>query len=155
MATFPSAGDRIRRLAVFTSSGTWTAPVGVTYAIARIIGGGGGGGSQASTSGTAGGASSVFGTSAAGGSAGSSLSGGTVTIVAGSAGVGPGEGAKSSGLSTGTNDFPGMNGGDGGDLRIGATVVAGTGYPVVIGAGGTGGYNGANGRVEIEYEVAG
>ena len=32
----------IRKVETFTSSGTWTVPTGVTYAIANMIGGGGG-----------------------------------------------------------------------------------------------------------------
>jgi len=47
-----------KKIAQFSSSGTWTVPAGVTYAIAHIISGGGGGASESNNA-TAGGDSSV------------------------------------------------------------------------------------------------
>jgi hypothetical protein len=47
-----------KKIAQFSSSGTWTVPAGVTYAIAHITSGGGGGANQTNNA-TAGGDSSV------------------------------------------------------------------------------------------------
>jgi len=55
--TWKSIGA-MKKIASFPSSGTWTVPAGVTYAIAHIISGGGGGSNETNNA-TAGGDSSV------------------------------------------------------------------------------------------------
>jgi len=50
--------NKMKKIAQFPSSGTWTVPAGVTYAIAHITSGGGGGANETNNA-TAGGDSSV------------------------------------------------------------------------------------------------
>lgn len=151
-----------RRVTYFTSSGTFTPPAGVTYAVAHIRGGGGGIGNG--TNAGAGGSSSV------------AFASGTVTADGGTAtnfnftgGGAPterlkvtppansGQGGAMHGAWVDGASSP-SKGGDGGYIVAGAAVTAGTGITVTVGAGGTAGtYSsqtgvaGATGFVWIEY----
>ena len=51
-----SVGGGWNNMEVFTSSGTWTQPAGVTQVFVKVVGGGGGGGAGSSTAGAGGGA---------------------------------------------------------------------------------------------------
>jgi len=140
----------------FTTSGTFTPPAGVTYAIAHITAGGGGIGQASSGSG---GSSSV------------AFAGGTVTatggtamnsgaaFVAGNAVTPPansGQGATFLGNSGGTTTV-GSSSNNGAHIVAGGAVTPGTGITVTVGAGGVAGTGngaaGASGYVWIEYEV--
>lgn len=147
----------VKNVAAFTSSGTWTVPTGVTYAVANIRAGGGGVGD---TGAGAGGNSSV------------AFAGGTVTATGGGASnanlpysaVVSGTRAANSGQGAFRSVFRGAdvsnsavhNGGDGAYVVAGGAVTAGASITITIGAGGTAGTNGlagASGYVWIEYEV--
>jgi hypothetical protein len=155
---------------IFTSSGTFTVPAGVTSVRVALIGGGGGGGSSTGTYGVAGGSSSFGSYCTAGGGGpghtqpgdGGSASGGTLNISgnAGSQSVdgGGGAGGKPSGFVEG-QDYYGRGGagageGDGGGsggycveyitgLTPGATI------SVTVGAGGAGGTGVSSGNSGI------
>lgn len=131
-STFSAKASTID-IQTFTSSGTWTKPVGVKYVLVACLGGGGGGGSGrkgASLSTRCGG----------GGGAGSCLTVGqfsatllgneTVTVGAGGAG-GAGQTTDStngnSGSSGGTSSFGSFLKGVGGNLGAGGTGVGGNG----------------------------
>lgn len=165
----PGISSRRQKCDVFKTSGTWTCPAGVTYAIAHLIGGGGGGiggGSTTQTNPGAGGTSSALGGSAGGGTAGGTsmpLSASGVNGASGAANTAQGgQGGiclpPSGSITYRTND--GMNGAS---LFYGATVTPGTGYTVTVGDGGTAGTGtgtytmtggaGGSGLVEIWYEV--
>lgn len=158
IATLEAAGSPMKKVAAFTSSGTWTVPSGVTYAIAHIRGGGGGAGR--SSTGGQGGTSSV------------AFAGGTVTAVGGNPGIqsrqnayvynevsrsgntNSGAGAHYASGSDGpyTNQEPGF---DGVYIVAGDDVTPGASITVTVGAGGTagtGGANGGSGYVWIEYQ---
>lgn len=98
-ASLPAAGGGFTNIVVFTSSGTWTIPAGVTKAKVTVVGAGGGGGSGFTSSGSHG----------TGGSAGGAaiivreLVGATASIVIGSGGGG------------GDGTFGGTAGGAGGN----------------------------------------
>lgn len=145
----------IKKVARFTSSGSWTVPTGVTYAIAHILGGGGGGGGGASyQNGSTGGTSSVAfasGTvSAPGGKGGQGTNSSRTegaTIGAGSANSGRG-GPGCSGVSGDCNGF------DAQWIVAGADVTPAASITVTVGAGGAAGNGGAaggTGYVWIEY----
>jgi hypothetical protein len=144
--------SKMTKVAAFTTSGTWTVPAGVTYAVAHMRGGGGG---------------ANFGTGNAnqGGTSSVAFSGGTVEA-SGGAGV-------QSAISGGTtaSSVPATNSGDGGHIsqlngygpgqfkgQRGAYIVAGdtvtpaASITVTVGAGGTGHSTGAAGYVWIEYQ---
>lgn len=148
---------------LFTTSGSWTCPVGTTYAIATILAGGGGGGGNYTSSnpvpGSFGGHSSAFGTTASGGMYGLNFFvsfGTTAPSSPNNSGLG-GRGAHRNGNSL---ERAG-SGGDGTLLVIGKTVVPNTVYPVIVGAGGSGGGSdasafggtGGSGYVYISYKV--
>jgi hypothetical protein len=153
IAQLEAAGSPIVKVAAFTSSGTWTVPSGVTYAIAHILGGGGGGGTR-DNNGSAGGDSSV------------AFAGGTVTA-GGGAGA-PATGSQgASGLASspansgigGISNSGGGGGKNGGLIVAGDTVTPGASITVTVGAGGADGggpYNpggdGGSGYVWIEYQ---
>lgn len=144
-----------RRVDIFTASGTWTCPTGVTYAIAHIRAGGGGGGGTTNSS--AGGNSSALGTTATGGRAQSrayDLGFAGVNSPANS-GRGGSPGAGSPAFSN-NGARQGLPGGDGTYLVVGSVVTPGTNYTITVGAGGSGGTDGGaggSGAVWIEYEV--
>jgi hypothetical protein len=139
-----------KKIATFTSSGTWTVPAGVTYAIAHMMGGGGGIGTG--TTGANGGDSSVAfasGTVTALGLA-KALGGNSGSLtVAGAANTGQNAqhfNTGISGLASGaaTNTY----------IVAGAAVTPAASITVTVGAGGasgTGGSTGGSGYVYIEY----
>jgi hypothetical protein len=151
IATLEAAGSPIVKVAAFTSSGSWTVPAGVTYAVAHIRGGGGGTGLSSGTGGT----SSV------------AFSGGTVSAVGGGpitasmvniASLGQ-AGAANSGNGAhhqeSLNAYAFAAAQDGAYLVAGDTVTAGASITVTVGAGGTAGTNsfaGGSGYVWIEYQ---
>lgn len=137
-----SAGGGFSNLVVFTSSGTWTVPSGVTKCKVTVVGAGGGG--PRSANGSAQGLS--------GGGAGGAaikvltLSGGSATITVGSGGSGggydggPGSGGGSSSFIYGATTLTG-NGGSGGgysDQEGGAGGTASGGDINITGGGGSG-----------------
>jgi len=153
---YVSAVQYQRRVELFTASGTFTPPAGVTYAIAYIRGGGG---SVGTASNEAGGNSSVAFASgtvtATGGAAAPTMFAfGNYRVTAGTANSG--QGAKGNQFRTAdVGDSSVTFGGDGAYVVSGAAVTAGTGITVTVGAGGTAGTNGAaggSGVVWIEYD---
>ena len=141
-----------KKIAAFTSSGTWTVPAGVTYAIAHMMGGGGGSGG---------------GTSASNGSPSSvAFAGGTVSAPGGRkltsnlAGALVGEaGPANSGASATGNDNGAASTSTGGQsgpfIVAGDDVTPAASITVTVGAGGTAGTAsgkaGGSGYVYIEY----
>ena len=139
----------------FTTSGTWTVPAGVTYAVAHIRAGGGGAGSA---SGGAGGTSSV------------AFAGGTVSATGGNplnqsavtdnpitfAGVAnSGEGAYYNASLAGDTRTTGGQAGNGAYIVAGAAVTPAASITVTVGAGGVAGTTGSaggSGYVYIEYQ---
>ena len=160
IAQLEAAGSPIVKVARFTSSGTWTVPSGVTYAVAHILGGGGGvrvnGGSA-----SAGGSSSVAfasGTVTANGgnplaitgSGGNVLGPGTYAGVDNSGHGAAGWGGKATSSENGRAE-------DGALIVAGADVTPAASITVTVGAGGTasGGDSaaaGGSGYVWIEYQ---
>lgn len=140
------------RVDAFTSSGTWTVPAGVTYAVAHIRAGGGGLGSS----------------SGVGGNSSVAFAGGTVTAIGGNnvgnpgiAGVNTAGQANSGQGATGDIDI-GIRGfarmaSDGAYVVSGGAVTAGASITVTVGAGGAAGgaagAAGGSGYVWIEYFV--
>ena len=153
IAQLEAAGSPIVKVAAFTSSGTWTVPSGVTYAVAHILGGGGGGGTR-DNNGSAGGDSSV------------AFAGGTVTAGGGAGAPATGSqgasGLASSPANSGIGGISNSGGGGGKDgalIVAGDTVTPGASITVTVGAGGADGggpYNpggdGGSGYVWIEYQ---
>jgi hypothetical protein len=145
-----NAGGAVK-VARFTTSGTWTVPAGVTYAVAYIRAGGGGVGTAASGTG---GTSSV------------AFAGGTVSATGGiglnaqqisntAAGTdNSGLGAKALWTSINVSNA-GWSAQDGALITAGATVTPAASITVTVGAGGvagTGGAAGGTGYVYIEYQ---
>jgi len=138
-----------KKIAAFTSSGTWTVPTGVTYAIAHMLGGGAGVGQ--SLTGTDGSDSSV------------AFSGGTVTSKGGTksqfnttASHAVAAAANSGRSASITSDASGSPyfGSDSQWGVAGAAVTPAASITVTVGAGGTAGTSGAaggSGYVYIEY----
>jgi hypothetical protein len=143
-------------VATFTTSGTWTVPTGVTYAIAYIRAGGGGVGSAAS--GTGGTSSVAF----AGGTV-SAVGGVGVNVFAptiGNSQAGPtNSGSGATLFAYGTGSFYGEGGGqaqNGALITAGGAVTAGASITITVGAAGaagTGGAAGGSGYIYITYEV--
>jgi hypothetical protein len=159
-----SNGSGFSNIQVFTSSGTFTVPTGITKVKATVVGGGGGGGGSSGGGGAAGGASIeiisgltpgntvtvTVGTGGAGGAANGSTNGGTGNTSSFGAFCSATGGAG--GVATGalTNALGGI--GSGGDLNIrggpGVAVLAIYGCPLtyaganggnsILGGGGTG-----------------
>ena len=142
-----------KKIAAFTSSGTWTVPAGVTYAIAHMRGGGGGIGT--SRGGTGGSSSVAFaaGTVTADGGIGARL----FTVSNGSVNAGAtnsGHGATGGGNSS--SEGHGQSAQDGAFIVQGADVTPAASITVTVGAAGTAGGSGAaggSGYVYIEYYV--
>lgn len=140
-------------VASFTSSGTWTVPAGVTYAIAYMTGGGGG--ASVSGAGTGGTSSVAFagGTVSALGGApfnnGIGAPGGTV----GTANSGKGSRAEYVWSGAAYTTLGGNNAQDGATIVAGGAVTPAATITVTVGAGGTGTIAGGTGFVYIEYEV--
>ena len=152
----PTKGNM--RVDRFTTSGTFTPPAGVTYAVAHIRGGGGGiGGDTGPTGGTSSVAFASGTVSCAGGS------GMTLPITNQTmAGTNGPANSGMSGASTGYHNSLGLSTGQGGNMNsgeivAGADVTAGVGITVTIGAGGIGtgaaASTGGTGYVWIEYLV--
>ena len=154
IATLEAAGSPIVKVAAFTSSGTWTVPAGVTYAVAHIRGGGGGC-NDSTSNGTAGGNSSV------------AFSGGTVTALGGlgmaTAMIPPATNSAHAGNNTGQGGIVavansvadvgvGVSAYAGAEIVAGDTVTPAASITVTVGAGGTGTANGGSGYVWIEYQ---
>ena len=148
--------SRMKNVATFTASGSWTVPAGVTYAIAYIRAGGGGVGTASAG---AGGTSSV------------AFAGGTISATGGVAvnhGVNVGVVTAAGQANSGNgalfiNDISGATpktaiaGGvtNGALITAGGSVTAGASITITVGAGGvagTGGSAGGTGYVYIEYQ---
>ena len=156
IAQLEAAGSPIVKVAAFTSSGSWTVPAGVTYAIAHILGGGGGGGAQTVGGAGAGGDSSV------------AFASGTVTALGGQEGMATQVGGNSTTFDEPNNSGRGgksnerangsCTGGDAQWIVAGAAVTPAASITVTVGAGGTGGTgglaggDGGSGYVWIEYQ---
>jgi len=146
----------IKKVARFASSGSWTVPAGVTYAIAHIRGGGGG----ASNSTTAnGGSSSVAfasGTITAAGGVGitgNRTYGGSPSYHSANGAANSGKGGFMMTQSTSAADQQyAVIGADGSEVVAGATVTPAASITVTVGAGGnTSRADGGSGYVWIEY----
>lgn len=156
IAQLEAAGSPIVKVAAFTSSGTWTVPAGVTYAVAHILGGGGG--CHQSGTATTGGTSSVAfasGTVSGDGGPGLNLSADftnlVITTAAGAANSG--RGAHTHVENSGNNSITTYGQGqDASYVVAGASVTAGASIAVTVGAGGTGSASGGSGYVWIEYQ---
>ena len=156
IAQLEAAGSPIVKVAAFTSSGTWTVPAGVTYAVAHIRGGGGG-----ITTG-------ITATQGDGGDSSVAFSGGTITAEGGGGilivgqntynghAAGPPNSGQGATGTAGANAYSsGGNGADGAYIVAGDTVTPGASVSVTVGAGGTAGSVGAaggSGYVWIEYQ---
>ena len=150
----------VKKVDRFTSSGTWTVPTGVTYAIAHIRGGGGNVRINGGTTGQGGSSSVAFasGTVTATGGNGVYISGSGGNIVGGGAVAGQansghgahGWGGKATSSENGQAE-------DGALIVAGAAVTPAASITVTVGAGGTGsggdaGADGGSGYVWIEYQ---
>ena len=141
----------VTNVEAFTTSGTFTPPAGVTYAIAHIRAGGGGISTGAGTGGTSSVAFASGTVSATGGA--------PMTTAVNSAATTQNAGAANSGNgaqgidSSATFATRAQNGAY---VVAGAAVIPGSGITVTVGAGGTAGTNGSaggSGYVWIEYQV--
>lgn len=162
---------------VFTSSGTWTCPAGITKALITVVGAGGGGGQSSGASGSGGTTSFVGPTtiSASGGGGGNAATGGGTggigssgdLNIRGSRGVSNGSGPFGNGGSSYYSGFTAydaagtLGGGGGGTITGGGgggggaaikqftTLTPGTAYTVTIGAGGSAGTSGFAGGAGV------
>jgi hypothetical protein len=153
---FISSGSSMQtQVTAFTSSGTFTPPTGVTYAVAYIRAGGGGAGAAASGTGGTSSVAFASGTVTATGGAGVNLSSGSSNIaVAGT--LNSGQGATVHRADSATVASINVSAPDGALITAGAAVIPGTGITVTVGAGGTAGTLGAaggSGYVYLEFQV--
>jgi hypothetical protein len=151
-----NAGGAVK-VATFTSSGTWTVPTGVTYAVAYILAGGGGTGLN-TTAGNGGTSSVAF----AAGTV--SATGGTKGGIANTTGalyhavgvVNSGQGGLTSGdNATSADTALQYRAQDGALITAGGVVSPAASITVTVGAGGTAGTSGiagGTGYVYIEYQ---
>jgi len=142
--TFQDAGGGggLQSVQVFTASGTWTKPAGITKVKVTVVGGGGGGGTANITS-------RIGGSGAAGGTAiefidVSSTSSETVTIGAGGTGGSSGGNAGVTGGTSSFGAFCSATGGTGGKACTGPNSAASTGG---TGVGGDVNISGGDGHV--------
>ena len=153
IAQLEAAGSPIVKVAAFTSSGTWTVPAGVTYAVAHMRGGGGGANFGTSNGGTGGTSSVAFsgGTVIAGGGSGvqSGVTGGVTASSVPATNSGDGGHITHDYSVTGPGEFKGQRGAY---IVAGADVTPAASITVTVGAGGTGNSAGAAGYVWIEYQ---
>jgi hypothetical protein len=154
IAQLEAAGSPIVKVAAFTSSGTWTVPAGVTYAVAHIRGGGGG--INSNTAGGNGGSSSVAfagGTVTAAGGNGVQVSADSMSPTGfGNAAANSGKGGMASyqyGVGARGRAVHAM---DGAEIVAGDDVTPAASITVTVGAGGTGDGDGGSGYVWIEYQ---
>lgn len=147
----------VKNVARFTTSGTWTVPTGVTYAIAYIQAGGGGAGTAAS--GVGGTSSVAFASGTVSATGGGNWNEGVLNqnFIGYAGAANSGQGAGFGGHYSGIGGFNVvMQAGNGALITAGATVTPGASITVTVGAGGTAGtngYAGGTGYVWIEYEV--
>jgi hypothetical protein len=142
----------------FTTSGTFTPPTGVTYAIAHIRGGGGGTGNTTSPRGGTSSVAFASGTVTCEGGAGLDLPLINQNVSGITGGANSGFGGTGSGYHNSTTLSNAWGGNtNSGEIVAGADVTAGVGITVTIGAGGIGTGSGAStggaGYVWIEYLV--
>lgn len=148
----------VKKVAVFTSSGSWTVPTGVTYAIAHIRGGGGGtslGGGTTTNAGNGGSSSVAFsgGTITATGGNGILIVGQTTNNFSSTGPANSGQGATTSGGASAYSSA--TRAPDGALIVAGDSVTPAASITVTVGAGGTAGTSGAagaSGYVWIEYQ---
>lgn len=149
---------RMKNVARFTTSGTWTVPTGVTYATAYMTGGGGGIGANGGAGGNGGNSSVAFagGTVSATGGVGIQTQGNIAgPAYAGTANSGQGAVMSAAGAGTYYAEGPGQAQ-NGAYIVAGGAVTPAASITVTVGAGGTAGTSGAaggTGYVYIEYEV--
>ena len=166
-----SAGGGPKSIQVFTSSGTWTRPSGVTKIMVEVIGGGGGGGAHAGGGGGAGGYSrelidvsalasetvTVGGAGSAGttnggengGAGGTSSFGSYLSCTGGALGYGGSHGAGGGVGGTASNGDLNSSGGNGikGYANGGGGGSSFFGCAIGYGGGGHGGVTSANGNI--------
>lgn len=138
-----------KKIATFTSTGSWTAPANVTYVIAHITPGGGGGGGTGGN-GSNGGSSGFASTTVNGGRGGAKHESAYVNGPGALANTGNGGSGGGGNGSAG----PGGNASDGFTRMIGQSVTPLSSYTVTVGAGGSGngtGGSGGSGFVALEY----
>ena len=158
IAQLEAAGSPMKKVAAFTSSGTWTVPSGVTYAIAHILGGGGGIAIDATDAGDGGSSSVAFasGTVTANGGSKAAVAGYNANVIGPvpyAAKANSGHGAF--GVNGKTNAASAGRAEDGALIVAGADVTPAASITVTVGAGGTAGTAGAaggSGYVWIEYQ---
>lgn len=142
-----SAGGGLQSMQVFTSTGTWTKPAGITKVKVTVVGGGGGSAGCDATgigaSGAAGGCAIEFidvsGTSSE-----------TVTIGAGGSGGSSGDNAGSSGGTSSFGSFCSATGGGGGPVDLSNLPAAGG-----SGSGGDINIDGGDGGIGSRFAING
>lgn len=158
IAQLEAAGSPIVKVEAFTSSGSWTVPTGVTYAVAHIRGGGGGMAIDATDAGDGGSSSVAFasGTVTANGGSKAAVAGYSSNVIGPvpyAAKANSGHGAF--GVNGKINAASAGRAEDGAYIVAGADVTPAASITVTVGAGGTAGSAGAaggSGYVWIEYQ---
>jgi len=155
ISTFPAAGGgaaKIRKAENFSSSGSWTAPAGVTEVLVGMIAGGGAGGGEPNTG--ANGSNTSFGTLAVNGSTGGRPAQSSLQESGKSGAVNTGQGGSGAGAFL---EYNSSGAGQGGSMQWqGLSVTPGNSYTVTIGAGGAqtdNAGNGGSGFLVVTYEV--